>query len=82
MNMQALTTQQVASRLSCSTEHVRRLIDAKELRAFDIGRHGRKEWRVEQAWLDEFIRCKQETPPEPIRIDPLLKARKLVLKLD
>lgn len=79
---QSLTTSQVADRLQCSPEHVRRLIYSKELRAFDIGRCGRKEWRIEQTWLDDFIKKKQQTPPEPVRVDPLLKSHKLVLKLD
>lgn len=80
--MQALTTTQVAERLQCSTEHVRQLIASQELRAFDIGRCGRKDWRIEPEWLDEFIRAKQQMPPEPVRVDPLLKKKKLILNLE
>ena len=42
MNEKALTPEQVAERLTVSTETIRRLIDAGKLRAFKVGR----QWRM------------------------------------
>lgn len=51
-----LNTRRAAERLGVSVEHVRLLIDDKELRAMDVSRDPSRyhEYRIKPEWCDEF----------------------------
>jgi excisionase family DNA binding protein len=59
-----LTTAQAGERLGVSAEHVRKLIDDRELRAMDVSRRGAKakEYRVKVEWCDDFERRRTSGP--------------------
>jgi excisionase family DNA binding protein len=61
-----LTVQQCAERLNCHSGLVRRLIAAGKLPASKVGL---KEWRIDPADLEAFIRGSRSQAPEPVMAD-------------
>ena len=52
--MQFLTIDQVAEILNLSAQGIRAEILSGNLKAIQVG--GRKEWRIEEAWLEDYVK--------------------------
>lgn len=72
-----LTVQQVSERLGCKSDLVRAHINAKRLRAFNIGAKRQKIWRIAENDLAAFLESQVEEPAEKIVRRPPLELKYL-----
>ena len=63
--MQFLTIDQVADILSLSAQGIRGEIMSGNLKAIQVG--GRKEWRIEEAWLQDYVDRAEAAASEKIQ---------------